>query len=234
MIMKQNVIKFLQKNGVETRFVSIVDDKVYINNLKLSRFSRKKEELFRDNFPNFEVRRSKVFQRICTRASRVLKNALTPHDRILLISPENCVDLTLYAVLEPYTRKYGVELIIPDNGGDEFNEPDLEGENGDIDAVALPLTLDEEVENILAAMLNGKKLNLLSSQSEKNGVKIIYPLSNIPLSWIESWIDIEGFNCDFDDKPGLPRDVLEFLEGFIPDVREKMMSSAGYLLGEDD
>lgn len=234
MIMKQNMIRFLQKNGVETRFVSIVKDKVYINNLKLSRFSRKKEELFLENFPNFEVRRSKVFQRICTRASRVLKNALSPHDRIFLIGPENCVNLTLYAVLEPYTRKYGVELIIPDDGVDEFNEQDLEGKNGDIDAVALPLTLDGEVENILVNMLNGKKLNLLSSQSEKNGLKMIYPLLNVPLSWIESWVGIEGLNCDFEDKDGLPREMLEFLEGFIPDVREKMMSSAGYLSEEDD
>lgn len=235
MIIKQNVIRFLQKNGVETRFVSIVDDKVYINNLKLSRFSRKKEELFLVKFPNFEVRRSKVFQRICTRASRVLKNALSPHDRILLISRENCVNLTLYAVLEPYTRKYGVELIIPDDGVDEkYKEPDLEGRNGDIDAVALPLTLDGEVENILVTMLNGKKLNLLSSQSEKNGLKMIYPLLNVPLSWIESWVDIEGLNCDFEDKNGLPLDMLEFLEGFIPDVREKMMSSAAYLSEEDD
>jgi Predicted ATPase of the PP-loop superfamily implicated in cell cycle control len=234
MIMKQNVIRFLQKNGVETRFVSIVDDKVYINNLKLSRFSRKKEELFLENFPDFEVRRSKVFQRICTRASRVLKNALSPHDRILLIGPENCVNLTLYAVLEPYTRKYGVELIIPDGGMDEFKEQDRDGKTGYIDAVALPLTLDGEVENILATMLNGKKLDLLSSQSDNNGLKMIYPLINIPLSWIESWVDIEGLNCDFGDKNGLPREMLEFLEGFIPDVREKMMSSAGYLSEKDD
>nr|WP_243687660.1 hypothetical protein [Methanobacterium formicicum] len=46
MTMKQEVVRFLQKNGVETRFVSIVGERVYINNLKLSRFSRKKEELF--------------------------------------------------------------------------------------------------------------------------------------------------------------------------------------------
>lgn len=234
MILKQNVIRFLQKNGVETRFVSIVDDKVYINNLKLSRFSRKKEELFRENFPNFEVRRSKVFQRICTRASRVLKHALSPHDRILLIGPENCLNLTLYAVLEPYTRKYGVELISKDDEVEEFKGQNLEGKNGDIGAVALPVTLDGEVENILASMLNGKKLNLLSSQSEKNGVKMIYPLINVPMSWIESWVDIEGLNCDFGDKNGLPMDMLEFFEEFIPDVREKMMSSAAYLSEEDN
>ena len=112
MTVKQDVVRFLQQNGVETRFVSILDESVYINNLKLSRFSRKKEELFLENYPNFEVKRSKVFQKICTRASRVLKNALSPHDKILLADADDCVNLTLHAVLEPYTRKYGVELII--------------------------------------------------------------------------------------------------------------------------
>ena len=234
MTMKQEVIRFLQKNGVETRFVSIVDEKVYINNLKLSRFSRKKEEIFLEEFPNFEVKRSKIFQKICTRASRVLKNALSPHDKVLLKGQGNCVNLTLYAVLESYTRKYGVELIVH-NGMDGLNELEVQKKKlePNIDAVALPLTLDGEVEHILETMLNGEKLELLNSQSNKNGVKMIYPFINVPRSWIESWIAIEGLNCDFGDKAGLPRDMLEFLEGFIPDVREKMMSSAAYLSQKD-
>lgn len=231
--MKQNVVRFLQKNGVETRFVSIVDEKVYINNLKLSRFSRKKEELFLENFPAFEVRRSKVFQRICTRASRVLKDALSPRDRILLASPKNCVNLTLHTVLEPYTRKYGVELIIEDEGVDVFSGLEFKGEKQNIDAVALPLTLDWEVEHILESMLNGDKLDLLSSHSENCGVKMIYPLVNVPKSWLKSWAAIEGLYCDFEDKEGLSKDMLEFLEEFIPDVREKMMSSAFYLSNEE-
>jgi len=234
MIRKQNVIKFLQKNGVETRFVSIVDEKVYINNLRLSRFSRKKEELFLENFTAYEVRRSKVFQRICTRASRVLKDALRPRDRILLAGPKNCVNLTLHTVLEPYTRKYGVELIIGDDEVDVFSGLEFKGKKQDIDVVALPLTLDREVEHILESMLNGDKLGLLSSHSEKCGVKMIYPLVNVPGSWLKSWADIEGLHCDFEDKEGLSTDMLEFLEEFIPDVREKMMSSAVYLSNEYD
>nr|WP_319374470.1 ATPase [uncultured Methanobacterium sp.] len=229
MILKQDVASFLQKNGVETRFVSIVDKKVYINNLKLSRFSRKKEELFLDNFPTFEVKRSKVFQRICTRASRVLKNALSPRDKVLLPNLGNCVNLTLYAVLESYTRKYGVELVISDEV-DEWGGLDNPEKQGI--AMALPLTLDGEVEHILENMLNGENLDILSAQSKKNGIKMIYPLSTVPSSWIESWVDIEGLNCDFVHNAGLPRDMLEFLEGFIPDVREKMMSSAFYLSGD--
>lgn len=231
MTAKREVVRFLQKNGVETRFVSIIDEKVYINNLKLSRFSRKREELFLENFPNFEVRRSKVFQRICTRSSRVLKNALSPHDRVLLTDPadnKNCVNLAMHVVLEPYARKYGVELItVPGLNLDDLNENELHGVEGD--AVAIPLTLDGEIEHILGLMLNGEKLDILSSHTVKNGMKMIYPLINVPQSWIESWIKIEDSNCACEDQEGLNHDMLEFLEDFIPDVREKMMKSAGYL-----
>jgi tRNA(Ile)-lysidine synthase TilS/MesJ len=100
-----------------------------------------------------------------------------------------------------------------------------------IDAVALPLTMDGEVENILDLMIQGEKLELLSSQSLYDGVKIIYPLKSVPMSWIESWVDIEGLKFVFKEEKKLPREMLEFLEGFIPDVREKMMRSAVYLMG---
>lgn len=235
MTMKRDVNRFLKKIGVETRFISIVDERIYINNLKLSRFSRKKEELFLENFPDYEVRRSKVFQRICTRASRVLKNALNPGDKVLLAGPDNCVNLTLYMVLEPYTRKYGVELIIfdPENVDEENGRNkgtrDLQLHGIVADSMALPLTLDGEVEHILEQMLQGDKLELLSSQNQSNGMKLIYPLINVPRSWIQEWIEIEGLSCVFEESGGLPREMLEFMEGFIPDVREKMMSSAGYL-----
>ena len=130
MTMKNPVVRFLQKNGVETRFVSIIGNTVYINNLKLSRFSRKKEDLFLKNFPNYEVKRSKVFQKICTRASRVLKNALSPGDKILVLGTEDCVNLAMYTILEPYTRKYGVELIILQDGIANGDEIGIEDEIG--------------------------------------------------------------------------------------------------------
>ena len=232
---KKDVVKFLQKNGVETRFVSIINEKVYINNLKLSRLSRQKEELFLEHFPNFDVRSSKVFQKICTRASRVLKNALKPRDRILLSSSFNCVNLTLRTVLEPYTRKYGVELIIiPELNLKELTAPEFQDKEYNADSIALPLTLDVEVEHILESMLHGEKLELLSSHTLKNGQKLIYPLINVPDSWIKEWMEIEGLNCSFENPEGLPRDMLEFMEGFIPDVREKMMRSALYLYNQDN
>lgn len=224
------MVKFLQENGVETRFVSIMDGKVYINNLKLSRFSRRKEEVFLEHFPDYEVKRSKVFQKICTRASRVLKTALNPHDKILISGSSNCVDLTLRTVLEPYTRKYGVELIIiPELDFSLMKVQNIDGEELKVDAVALPLTMDEEVEHILDLMIHGDNLELLSSRTQNNGLRLIYPFINVPFSWIESWIEIEGLKCSVDESYGIHREMLEFLETYIPDVREKMMRSAMYI-----
>ncbi len=227
---KQDVVKFLQRHGVETRFVSIVDEKVYVNNLKLSRFSREKEEIFLTNFPNYNVRRSKVFQKICTRASRVLKNSLSPGDRILITGPVNCANRMVEIVLEPYSRKYGVEIIsVPELDFKDMKLSSVREGNPEADAVALPIILDIEVENILDSMIKGDKLELLSSQTENEGMKLIYPLINVPRSWIEAWVGIEGFKCAFEDQEGIPRDMLEFLQDFIPDVRENMIRSALYL-----
>lgn len=233
MTTKDDVVKFLQKNGVETRFVSIMDGKVYINNLRLSKFSRRKEEIFLEKFPDYEVRRSQVFQKICTRASRVLKTALNPHDKILLSDSPNCVNLILRTVLEPYTRKYGVELIIiPELDFSQMEVQNTDGKKQKVDAVALPFTMDEEVEHILGLMIHGEELKLLSSENQLNGPRMIYPLINVPISWIESMVEIETLNCIFKNENGHPREMLEFLESFIPDVREKMMRSADYLSGD--
>lgn len=52
-------------------------------------------------------------------------------------------------VLEPYTRKYGVKLIF----GGSLKDLKVSG----ADSVALPVTLDDEVENIINSMFNGEK-----------------------------------------------------------------------------
>jgi hypothetical protein len=46
MTIRKEVLRFLQKNGVETRFVSVVGERVYINNLKLSGFHAKRKNFF--------------------------------------------------------------------------------------------------------------------------------------------------------------------------------------------
>ena len=222
---KQKMVRFLQKMGVDIRFVSIVDGQIFINNFRLSRFSRAKEEFLLEKYPQYTICRSKIFQKICTRASRVLKDALSPRESILLVHDETCVSLALYAVLESYSRKYGVKII--------YNHRTDKLEIKNLNSIVLPLTLDDEVENIISEMLNGEKLRLLSSKTAKSGIKLIYPLINVPRQWIGSWAEDENFECVANDYKGLPCEMLEFMEGFIPDVREKMIKSGVYLSGDN-
>ena len=41
---KKDVLKYLKIIGVDTRFVSYTPDKIYINNLRFSKFSRTREK----------------------------------------------------------------------------------------------------------------------------------------------------------------------------------------------
>ena len=65
---KKDVMKFLKQIGVDTRFVSFFDDdaeiKLYIENLRFSKFSRKRTETFNKHYPNIEDLRSSLFQNI--------------------------------------------------------------------------------------------------------------------------------------------------------------------------
>lgn len=213
--MDNDLVRFLQKIGVDTRFVSITPSKIYINNLKFSKFSRKKEELFKKSFPEVDIVRSKIFQKICMRSSRNLAHCIHPKEKIFLIRDDDPRNFALHVILEPYQRKYGIELIF---GGDINESRDL-----NIDSVATPLTLDDEAENILKLMLDGKKIKLLSSNEVYEGKKLIYPLINVPKSWIYSWTQNK---LDNELGQNYESAFLRFLESLIPDVRENLLKSA--------
>ena len=215
--MTRERVKFLQKIGVDTRFVSIIEDKVYINNLKFSRFSRKKEELFKKSFPEVDVIRSKIFQKICMRASRNLAHCIHPKEKIFLIKNDDPRSFALYVILEPYQRKYGIELI--------FDKSIDETEDLNIDSIALPTTLDDEAQNILQSMLDGEKIELLSLNENYNGKKLIYPLINVPKSWIYSWTQ-NTLDNELNQNYNSSEDLLIFLESLVPDVRENLLKSA--------
>jgi len=218
--MDKDMIKFLQKTGVETRFISIIENKIFINNLKLSRFSRKKEEEFLSSYPQIEVIRSKIFQKICTRASRNLAHVIRPKEKIFLVKNDDTLNFALHAVLEPYQRKYGIKLV--------FGNDIREVVNLDVDSIASELTLDQETENILNSMINGEKIELLSSKEFINNKKMIYPLINIPKAWIYSWIKNKPQE-EFEMKYETPEDFLKFLETIVPDVRENLYKSAFFV-----
>ena len=221
--MTRELAKFLQKIGVDTRFVSITRSKIYINNLKFSRFSRKKEELFKNSFPEVDVIRSKIFQKICMRASRNLAHCIHPKEKIFLIKDDDPRNFALYVILEPYQRKYGIELI--------FGENIDEAKDLTIDSITMPLTLDDEAQNILKLMIDGKKIELLSSDEVYNDKKLIYPLINVPKSWIYSWTQTTLDN-ELNQNYEVSEDLLKFLESLVPDVRENLLKSALFVSNE--
>ncbi|KAF5083973.1 ATPase [Methanobacterium aggregans] len=238
--------EFLHRIGVDTRFVSIMDGHVFINNLKFSRFSRRKEELFLGKFPDEHVVRSKIFQKICTRASRNLKTSLNPNDKIFILDNEaenvvekNCFKYALLTVLEPYKRKYGIEFI--------FGSSLKDSEGSGADSIALPVTLDAESIKIVDIILMGGRICSPSSKGSFQNMKLIYPLLNVPDSWIISWLEKQDLSCRFQHETtefntmehgtknenmasnDFSKDLIDFLGDFIPDVRENILKSAEFI-----
>ena len=99
----------------------------------------------------------------------------------------------------------------------------------------LPLTLDNEVESILGNILNGEKIEVFSLKNRydtENNLNLIYPLLNIPRSWIGSWLGKLDYEYKYTVNDSYAVDLMEFFEGFIPDVRENMLKSALYVVNE--
>ena len=147
---KKDILKFLKQIGVDTRFVSYFDDKdvikLYIENLRFSKFSRKRTETFNKQYPDIEVIRSSLFQKISARASKTLAESLNPKENILIPKIYNDYNKFLYIVLEPYSRKYGINFVEFDENID-FDE---------IDSIVSPLNLNQEVNHILNDIFEGK------------------------------------------------------------------------------
>ena len=162
---KKDVLKYLKIIGVDTRFVSYTPEKIYINNLRFSKFSRKRQETFNHQYPDMEVVRNSLFQKICSKAAKSLAD-IKPNSTILI--PEN--NFMLDVILEPYTRKYGIKLV----------------HEGNYDLVANPIILDYEVNRIFTDIFNGKGLEFIRKDNE------IYPLINVPLDWINSFLEMDG------------------------------------------
>jgi hypothetical protein len=223
----KELVKYLQILGVDTRFVSIVGMHIFINNQRFSRFSNKRQETFTRKFPNYSINRSKIFQRICTRASRVLANVLKPGDKIFIYDNDKCSKFILDVIMEPYTRKYGIKLFYGSSMVDAL-------EYG-VNSIALSLTLDNEVESILGNILNGEKIEVFSLKNRydaENNINLIYPLLNIPRSWIGSWLKKLNYAYKYTINDSYAVDLREFFEGFVPDVRENMLKSALYVIKE--
>ena len=163
---KKDVLKYLKIIGVDTRFISYTPDRIYINNLRFSRFSRKKEATFNKQYPEIEVVRNKLFQKICAKSSKHLALEAKPNSRILMPKDNYLVEL----LMEPYTRKYGVELVY----------------EGDYDLMVNPVILDDQVNDIFEGIFKGEGLKYSRKDNE------IYPLVNVSLDWINSFLQMDG------------------------------------------
>ena len=159
---KRDVLKYLKLIGVDSRFISYTPEKIYINNLRFSKFSRKREATFNKQYPEIKVVRNKLFQKICAKSSKHLALEIKPNSRILM--PED--NFMIEILLEPYTRKYGAELVY----------------DGEYNLKVNPIILDDEVNNIFESIFEGDGLNFRRDDNE------IYPLANVSLDWINSFL----------------------------------------------
>ena len=201
---KKDVLKFLKIIGVDSRFISYTPDKIYINNLRFSKFSRAREATFNKQFPDIEVVRNSLFQKICSKSSKVLALEIEPNSKILMPKDNFIVDV----LMEPYTRKYGVELVY----------------DGDYDLIANPIILDEKVNQIFSEIFAGEGLSFTKESNE------IYPLINVPVDWINSFLEMDGkeiIKNENDDE--LATSFAEFLEDVAPQYRENVLKASEYI-----
>ena len=201
---KRDVLKFLKIIGVDTRFISYTPQKIYINNLRFSKFSRTREATFMKQYPEIEVVRNKLFQKICSKSSKQLALEIEPNSRILMPEENFIIEL----LMEPYTRKYGVKLV----------------HDGEHDLKVNPLILDDQVNDIFEGIFSGVGLNFSKKSDE------IYPLINVPLDWINSFLEMDGQDTfENKNKNELAISFSEFLEDVAPQYKENVVKAAEYI-----
>ena len=201
---KKDVLKYLKIIGVDTRFISYTPEKIYINNLRFSRFSRKREATFNKQYPEIEVVRNKLFQKICAKSSKHLALEIKPNSRILMPKDNFIVEL----LMEPYTRKYGAKLVY----------------DGDYDLAVNPLILDDQVNNIFEGIFKGEGLKLTKRDGE------IYPLVNVSLDWINSFLQMDGQDViECANKDDLAHSFSEFLDDVAPQYKENVLKASEFI-----
>lgn len=201
---KKDVLKFLKIIGVDSRFISYTPQKIYINSLRFSKFSRTREKTFYRQYPDIEVVRNSLFQKICSKSAKTLTLEIKPNSKILMPEDNYVCEL----LLEPYTRKYGVELIY----------------EGNYDLKVNPLILDDKVNTIFEGIFDGEGLNIPKKDDE------IYPLANVSLDWINSFLEMDGHDLiEKENNDELANSFSEFLEDVAPQFRENVVSASEFI-----
>lgn len=203
---KRDVLRLLKELSIDTRYISYTSNIIYINNLRFSKFSRRREEVFNKHYPNIKVLRSSLFQKICSHSSKVLSKTISPQDRLLLPQTTGSIENLIKIVLEPYTRKYGVKL--------------LEKKTGKYDKIVSPLTLNKEVILILDDIFSGNKINFNNLKEDT-----IYPFINVSEEWIYSFLNIDPII--YEESSSIK--FMEFLEDIVPQYMENIVHSTLFL-----
>ncbi len=206
---KRDIIKLLNNLGVDTRFISLYENVIYINNIKFSKFSRKRQDKFLEYYPDIKINRSKAFGRIAIKASRTIKNQITPREKIYVSDGNKVEDTLLEIILEPYERKYGITITDQYDGTCK---------------VAKPKILDEFATEYINLMIEGKRIQ---DNYEDN---TIYPLMHVSREMINDWIKTTDLKYSGEDiEETIPVEILKFLEMHIPNVAESIKQSVTYL-----
>ena len=201
---KEDILRFLKDIGVDTRFVSVWENKIYINNLRFSKFSKRRENTFEMKFEDMEVIRSSLFQEIATNASRELSNTIQPQMKILIKEDANPL---IPIILEPYTRKYGVKLVFKD----------IEK----YDVIASNQTLDMEIHSICKDIFSGKGITYPRFDD-----KYIYPLIKVTNKQINDFLNEKLLEEKYWNVSG---EFIEFLDKTAPQYKFNILKSVKYL-----
>lgn len=204
---KEDVLKFLKIIGVDTRFISYTPNKIYINNLRFSKFSRKREKTFYKQYGNIEIVRSSLFQKICSKSSKVLAN-IEPKNKILVPDIDSPLNNLMYIILEPYTRKYGVEIV----------------NSGEYDLIVEPLIMDKKVNMIFTDIFNGDGIDFTRKKE-----KTIYPLINVSKEWINSFLESDCGEEIKEDSRNLASDFMEFLDSVAPQYKDNVLKASDFI-----
>ena len=205
---KKDVMKFLKQIGVDTRFVSFFDDgdiKLYIENLRFSKFSKK---------------------RSCSRSSKTLAESLSPKERILIPRMDNDYNKFLYIVIEPYSRKYGITFIEYDENisADDFDSV--------ISPLNLNQEVNHILNDIFdgKGIEWDRKFDLSSIYDmDLSNKDIIFPFINVPQEWINDFLGIEKeYEIDYENDD-IGESFMGFLTEINPQFKENVLAASSFL-----
>ena len=158
-----------------------------------------------------------------------MAESLSPKERILIPPMDNDYNKFLYIIIEPYSRKYGIEFI-------EYNEDmDL----SEIDSIISPLSLNQEVNHILNDIFDGKGIDwnkkendaysLYGIHDDIDDLKIVFPFINVPQEWINDFLGIENeYKIDYDNDD-IGESFMGFLSEINPQFKENVLAASSFL-----